>query len=166
MPTEPLDEQFVQALAGLLAEIRVANGYHSDAGEHVLTEQMRTALPEDVVTLAILDANESLSEGANGNGQGLKRRSGRFQVTVQVALPVVLKVGGVPTPQPVRQQARRIMADVRRAVASQRFENFITGIIGIDITGRTLPPLDEGSSFQFANVDLDVRFTENHLPKE
>lgn len=155
-----IDQTIVSGLATLLARIRIANGFNTDAGEFVLTEQTRDDLPEDALTLSIIDDTETLE----GNGQAYQRRKGVLDVAVQAALPVAISDGAQPQFQPVREQARLVMADVRRAVAEQPLTDFGIGITGIRITGRSLPLLEDGASWQFCAVRFAFDFTETHKP--
>lgn len=158
----PLDQVIVSQLAALLARIRTGNGFNTDAGEFVLSEQTRDDLPEDAITLAIIDDSETL----DADGQRYQRRRGVLNVKVEGSLPVAVSDGDQAQFQPVRQQARLLMADVRRAVAGQSLTEFGIGITGIRITGRSLPELQDGASYQFCTVSFAFDFTESHLPKE
>lgn len=158
----PLDQVIVSGLAALLARIRIANGFNTDAGAFVLTEQVRENVPDDAMALTIIDETETLE----GNGQAYQRRKGVLDVSVQASLPVAISEGEQPQFQPVREQARKVMADVRRAVAQQPLTDFGIGITGIRITGRSLPLLEDGASWQFCTVRFAFDFTESHLPKE
>lgn len=158
----PLDQVIVSQLAGLLSRIRTSNGFNTDAGDYVLTEQTRDDLPEDAITLSIIDDTENL----DGDGQKYQRRRGTLNVKVEGSLPVAISDGEQSQFQPVREQARLLMADVRRAVAGQTLMDFGVGITGIRITGRLLPALEDGASYQFCTVSFAFDFTESHLPKE
>lgn len=160
--SRPLDQVIVSQLAALLARISTRNGFNTDAGEFVLTEQTRDDLPEDAMTLSIIDDTESL----DGDGQRYQRRRGVLNVKVEGSLPVAISDGDQAQFQPVREQARLLMADIRRAVAGQSLTDFGVGITGIRITGRSLPELQDGASYQFCTVSFAFDFTESHLPKE
>jgi hypothetical protein len=157
----PFDQALVTFVAGLLALIKVENGSNCNAGDYVLTEQTRADIPDEAVTLAIFDESESLVSG----GQGYLRRRGELLLRVEGLLPVAKSSDTGPVFQPVREQARLLMADIRRAIAGRPEHDFPLGITGIRITGRLLPQLDDGASYQMCAVTFAFDFTESHKPK-
>jgi hypothetical protein len=162
MTTTPLDQVIVDQLSLLLSRITIANGFSCNAGEYVLAETTRDDIPEDAITLAIVDDSEQLEV----SGQKYTRRAGVLTVRVEGMLPVSKQGPHGATYQPVRAQARHLMADIRRAVAGLALKDFPAGITDIRITGRSLPSLEDGAGFQVCSVTFDFRFTESHLPKE
>lgn len=161
--TIPLDQQIVDRLAALLGEIAIAGGYHTDAGAWVLVEQSHADIPDDAITLGIVDNAEKVAD----TSQHYTRRNGTLDVRIEVSVPAVIRPGGGSGQfQPARARARKAMADVRRAVAHRALKDFPSGITGIAIVGRSMPPLAEGSSHLLASVDFQFKFSESHLPKD
>lgn len=156
------DQAIVDAMVTMLERIRVDNGFGSEAGEHVLDEQVRQDVPPEAYTLAVIDETETLRP----DGQSYLRRGGVLEVRIEGAVPISNASEAGADFQPVRRQARQLMADIRRAIASRKLTDFPIGTTGVRITGRSLPQLEDGSSYQFCSVTFAFDFTELHTPKE
>lgn len=144
----PTDHQVVTALADLLRGITVANGYRTDAGEFVFTEESEDEIAGDAIAIELVDVDESLS------AQKLKQRAATLNLRVDVLIPMSL---GTP-----RAQARAVLADVRAAVATINASHWLPGVTSVELGGRRIPPRVEGSQYIEASLDMRVSYTEQH----
>ena len=116
------------------------------------------------------------TETRSSDGQGVLRGTGELSLRVTLQVPIKLADSDPTQFVPVRAVARAVMQDIRRAIAAVPLNNyagttpdgprFPVGVTGLRITGRSLPPLEEDSSYQSGSVDLICTFNETHLPKE
>lgn len=148
--TEPLDHQIVTALAAQLRLIRRDAGYFTDAGEHVLSEDSPDEIPDDTLFLELLDDEETTEF------QGCNRRRGILLINVAVNHPA----GEVD--QALRHSARLVLADIRRALAAIKPLDWVIGVTGLEIGGRTFFTREHGSRYFRPELRLRVTFTEQH----
>jgi hypothetical protein len=150
-PAEPLDQLAVAEIARLLARISVANGFRTDAGAHVITEENFADIPDGVTSLEVIDDDEETSY------QGVKRRRGTLLATIAVNLPVDIVVDAA-----TRAYARRVLADIRQALADPSEHQFPPGVTGLEIGGRTMQFRDAGSQYFRPQLRVRISFVETH----
>lgn len=141
----PLDQQIVDGIVVALRRIRKADGYHTDSGLFVLQEQDLQDLPQGACFLEVLDDEEE------AEFQNCKRRKAQLKLTIAVNFPA-----GEVT-QAMRSDTRLVLADIRAALASIDCMNWITGVTGLEIAGRSLFMNEAGS--RFYRPELQVRAT-------
>lgn len=147
---DPLDQLAVAELARLLARIRIANGFRTDAGEFVLTEENHGDITDDVMSLEIADDDEETDY------QGVKRRRGNLAVTIFVNLP------RQTVTEATRSIARRVLADIRHALAKPDLYQFPAGVTGLEIGGRSMQFRDAGSQYFRPQLRVRISFVETH----
>lgn len=141
----PIDQLIVDEVARLLSLIRIDNGYQTDAGLHVLTEESRDDFGTDVISIEIQDDTETLSK------QSKRFREGTLAITIDVLIPLKLS--------DKRAMARKVLWDIRRALSIEP-RQLPTGTTGLELGGRRIPPRVDGSQYLYAQQDLSVDFTE------
>lgn len=146
--SEPLDHQIVEGIATALRNIRKVNGYHTDAGLQVLSEEFHEEIDDSKIVLEVLDDDET------AESQNCKRRKATLDLTIAVFYPA----GQVD--QALRRDARRVLADIRRALASIDCLNWITGVTGLEITGRSMFTREPGSRLFRPELKARATFTE------
>lgn len=149
-PAEPIDQLVVVELARLLSRIRVSNGFRTDAGEYVITEENHGDIPEDAMSLTIADDDEET------DFQDCKRRKGSLAITIGLNLPQQ------EVTEATRANARRVLADVRQALAMPDEYQFPTGATGLEIGGRSMFFRDAGSRYFRPELRVRVAFREVH----
>ncbi|AXQ27590.1 hypothetical protein D0B54_02390 [Solimonas sp. K1W22B-7] len=147
--SEPIDHQIVQGIADCLRQIRQDNGYRSDIGLQVLPND-GSAIDEELPFVEIID-DEEVAEYQNG-----KRRRASLALTIAVEFPA----GDVDQAQLL--QARRAFADIRQALATIDPVNWIVGVGGLELGGRTMFADDGGTPFFRPELKARVTFHENH----
>lgn len=147
---EPLDHQIVHEVARLLRDIRIANGYRTDAGQYVLSEENHDETPEDAIVLEVLDDEE------DADYQNCKRRKAQLQLTIAVSYPA----GEVD--QALRRDARRVLADIRQALGDPDRHRFPIGVTGLELAGRSMFIRESGSRYFRPELKARVTFNENH----
>lgn len=148
---EPLDHQIVQEVARLLRDIRVANGYRTDAGQYVLSEENHDEIPDDATVLEVLDDDESV------DGQRAESRKATLQLTITVNYPA----GAVD--QTLRGNARRVLADIRQALGNRARQQFPVGVLdSIELAGRTMFVREAGSRYFRPELSARITFVEQH----
>lgn len=147
---EPLDTQAVEWLAGLLRAIHTANGYHTDAGTEVYTEQL-DMLAEDVhiARIGIEDGGEAT------NGQGRLHRNAELTCSLQVVVPVT--IGNA------RTLCRRVLYDMRLALAqAKRRGSWPVGITGLEIGARRLEQREDSAHVISGDLTAIVKYAEHY----
>lgn len=147
---EPLDGQIVAEISRLLARISIANGFRTDAGQYVLSEESHTDIPETATVLEVLDDDE------DAGYQNCQHRRGFLNLTIAVNYPA-----GTVT-QALRRDARRILADVRQALGQRELHQFPAGVLGLEIAGRSMFIREAGSRYFRPEVKARASFTELH----
>lgn len=149
----PIDSLIVKELVRLLREIRVANGYFTDAGEYVIDEEADASIPDRATVIEILDDTEETPF------QTCKRRSGvlQFKVIVNFAQGAVTAA--------MRHNARLILADIRYALSRTEAHQFPTGTTSLELGGRTMFEREQGSLYFRPQLNGRVAFFENHRSK-
>lgn len=142
----PIDQRIVDEIARLLGAITVANGYETDAGLHVLTEESRDDLPDDAISIDVLDEVERIEQ------QARQLRKGQLQITLDIR---------VPNGPNARALCRLVMADVRRALAVEA-RQLPAGFTGLEVGDRALPPRIDGSQFLTPSMTLTAAYTETY----
>lgn len=146
---EPMDTRVVTWLAGLLAAITTANGYHTDAGVDVRTERL-DALAEDVhgVRLAVEDVDETALE------HGRRKRQAELTCTLHALVPV--------TVANARQLCRRALADMRRALAGADRDAgaWPVGVTSLVIGNRIVSQREESAHVVSGELTVTVKYTE------
>ncbi|MGH8429949.1 MAG: hypothetical protein ACREUF_06065, partial [Solimonas sp.] len=152
--SEPLDHQIAEGIAAALRQIRKANGYFTDAGLQVLSEEHHDEIDNEQIVLEVLDDDET------AESQNAKRRKATLDLTIAVYYPA----GEVD--QALRRDARRVLADIRRALASIAGidcpHGWINGVVGFAIAGRSIFVRDAGSRYFRPELKARVTFHENH----
>jgi hypothetical protein len=146
--TAPLDHLAVLELARLLGRISTANGFSTDAGFLVLTEESLNRVDDDAMLLEVLDPEESAEY------QSCAKRIGVLRIIVKVTVPAEL-----PT---ARQTIRRVLADCRQALADTEQHDFPAGITKLEIGGRRINPREDGSAWLEGELDIAVTIQERH----
>lgn len=147
---EPLDHQIVAEVVRLLRDIRRANGYRTDAGQHVLTEESQGDIPADAIVLEVLDDDEE------ADFQNCKRRRAALQLLVAVNFPMA------EVDQAIRFNARRVLADIRRALGDPDRHQFPVGVSSLEIGGRSMFVREAGSRYFRPELRARVIFHEQH----
>lgn len=150
---EPYECAYLADLKRLLEQIRVSNGYHTDAGAQVYTADERLD-PEEgsEIQLILTDGEEQLV------AQDGYTRDVRLRVEVEIFVPVGPDANGRTK---ARDRARRALADVRQAVLQGiKGDSFKSRPINITCEGRTLFPLEAGSGWQLAIQPVLIRTRE------
>lgn len=149
----PLDQQILDELASRLGDISATdpdNGYYTDAGEVVLTEETEKSeddLSTDEIILEVLDVSEDLAK------QSKKYRTATLKVLVRAILKAELTTA--------RAKAREVLADIRKAIRGiEPCDDFVTGVLGLELGGRRINPREPGSGVTVAELDLSITYTE------
>lgn len=151
----PMDQIIVNEVVRLLSYIRKANGYHTDAGAQIVSEETQSALDESQPILEVLDDDETTEF------QRLTRRTGSLALRVVAYLPDAIDERGEIAPA-TRALARKVLADMRAALALGRPQDFPAGFTGLEIGGRTLFLREAGSRFFRPELQLKASFNEAH----
>lgn len=145
----PLDQQIVDALAALLKQVRKGNGYRTDAGQFVMTEETREPIPAEAMSVEILDITEQLQD------QRIKRRLALLSMDLRVLLPI-------EAVNP-RTTMRAVLADLRQAIATiNDVPAWLPGVTRVDLGGRSIPTRTDGSQYLEASLELRVTYNETH----
>lgn len=147
---DPIDQKIIAFLGTLLTAIRKSNGYETDAGEYVIAEDSVDA-PDGATVLELIDETEETAFQAPG------RRQGHLLIKVAIRFP-----SGTLPGVGVYATARRIFADIRRALSRIPSRQFPPGFTGLEIGGRTLIEREGGSRFLTPELRLRASFTEQH----
>lgn len=147
---EPLDHQIVSEIARLLRRISVANGFRTDAGAQVVDEDDHPNYDMTKVVLEVIDDEESAEY------QTCVRRRAELHLNIAVYSP------GVAVTQPMRRDARRVLADIRQALGDSTQHQFPAGVLGLEIGGRTFFTREDGSRLFRPELKARVIFRENH----
>lgn len=148
---DPIDQRFVDYIVGRLQLIRIDDGYRTDAGMHVIDEEDRTDIPTDAIVLVVLDTDERLDQ------QKLRTRSAELVVRVIAYVPDGDETGA-------RRTGRKVLADIRQAIASAPCGATPTGVTELSIGGRSLPVRAEGGGVQTASMEIIATLHERHTP--
>jgi|GEM_PF-6303951 len=146
--TEPLDHLAVLEIARLLGRINTDNGFLTDVGAEVLTEEKLGTIPADATLLEVVDPEE------RANYQSCVKRTAVLNVVARVTVPIEFPSA--------RLTIRRVLADCRQALADADQHNFPAGITKLEIGGRRINPRDDGSSFLEGELDIAVTIQERH----
>lgn len=141
---EPLTWQLLKAVETCLQAITKANGYDTDAGQHVTLEPGQ--LP-DTVPLAVAVAIQRI---------GVPTDAAVSRTHNLVELAVIIKVPATATTAQV--VLHRAISDVRRAMANRQTQ-FLPGLQHPVFDGAEVIPPADGMSF----VGAAVRFR-SHVP--
>lgn len=147
---DPLDHLAVAELARLLSRIRMDNGFRTDAGAYVLTEENHGDIPDNAMSLEIADDDEETQY------QGVTRRRGSLAVTIFLNLPQQ------SVTEATRALARRVLADVRHALSKPDLYAFPAGVTGLEIGGRSMQFRDAGSQYFRPQLRVRIQFVETH----
>jgi hypothetical protein len=153
LPPEPYELSYSDDLKRLLGQIRKANGYHSDAGEHVFTSDERLDPDEQLeISLIVTDPDEQLVQQ-----DGYLR-----DVNLRFEVELFVRVGAGETGrQDARVMARRVLSDIRRAVLQGwKGNSWKVPPINMTLDGRSLPVIDSGSHWQYGVQPVVVRTRE------
>lgn len=142
--TTPIDQLIVDEIARLLRAISVDDGYRTNAGAGVLTEESLESIADDAITIEIIDDVETL------DSQSRAYRRGKLSLKLNI---------DIPKGSSSRAVARNVLADVRRALTVEP-RQLPSGFTGLEIGGRNLPPREDGSQFITATLNLAASFNE------
>lgn len=151
--TDTVAQRVLAALADRLAAIRTADGYNTDAGQHVF--QGRIYLDEDT-DLPALSIIENLEQPTTAQVDGpLVRESTPYQVQGLIACD---------TRDPLLA-GHQLLADIKRAVlrnpAGPEFEELLPGA-SLEYTGRQVFQRLESSRFVEVHVLLTITHCEQY----
>jgi hypothetical protein len=149
-PVEPRRLRILRALKDKLEQIKTANGFYTNAGDHVALGKfrqgvdLRSSLPQIVLNVT---RTTTVAEG------------------LQINLPVVMQgliFEDVEDPLAV---AELVMADIERALFGGTFDQTLGGLIFDILIGEIEPvPREDGS--QLAGLQVEVLLTYSRKPGE
>lgn len=142
-------QRILDQLAAWLGEIRTTNGYHTDAGLDVRTEQDRNEAPL-VPSLLILDETASYTPGASS-------RRGTWSQTYTIEALVYDRGNG-------RRLAREVLADIHRAL-NRRPTDWPpeAGVLSMRETMREIPRRPSDSDWLTPSVTIDIDFVDKEV---
>lgn len=150
---EPYELSYIADIKRLLGQIRVSNGFLTDAGVNVFTADERLDPDESSdINLIVTDPEEQLV-----SQDGYLR-----DVNLRVEVESFVKVGSDPDGrEKARIVARKVLTDIRSAML-QGLKGNSFGIAPIDLKldGRRLPVIDTGSQWQFGMQPVIIRTRE------
>ena len=133
------------AIAALLAGIRTANGYNTDAGIRVY--RGRRAVDEDEIPCLTLIEGEDSVIDANDR-------------QVSLAVPYSIEGHTACDAENPNDAAHVLIADIKRAIFSA--DNRLGGLVkDIRYTGRIMAPRTDGASIAVVSVGIEARLVEN-----
>lgn len=148
---EPLPQSqiILDQLVVWLAEIQRANGYRTDAGQDIRTEQTRDSEP-DAPCLYLLDDDATWSPHASGS---------RGSWTQTYALEALVKDDGAG-----RAEARALLSDIHRALRRRLLDwPQAAGVMAIRETARAIPPRPQNSDWITPSVTLEIDFVDKEV---
>lgn len=141
MPELPPEQILIDQLADWLADIRIANGYYTDAGLYLDTEEIDDPGNPPPAALLLLD------ESAAAVGKNWIQ-----QIVVEGAVTV--------EPKTARVIARQLQADIARAIRTGLKANaHNTRIIrAVRITGKEIPRREPGENLLIPTVNVEMEY--------
>lgn len=153
---EPYELAYMADLKRLLEQIRATNGFHTDAGEHVFASDERVDPdPAQAYQIILLDPEEELVK-QDGYVRDLNLRL-EAEIWVRVA-------SGPDGRLDARTLARRVVTDVRHAVLlGTKNDSWQKRPAAVTLEGRSLPVIETGSQWQYANQPVILQVREEYL---
>jgi hypothetical protein len=151
----PYETSVLSDLRRVLQEIRVANGYHTDAGGQVFTAAEKVDPQDEQIFLILDDAEEELR-----SQDGYVR-----DVTLRVDVQIFVALGReAQAREAARNLLHRVLSDVRRAVLQAlRDQTFETLHTDVRLEGRSILPLEAGGLWATAIQPVAVDTREDFL---
>ena len=143
----PQEQQIIDCLAEWLQDITWANGYRTNAGKTVFTDE--SLIPDEPVadTLLVLD------KGTKSLGRG------RWVFTVDIEGLVVLTPQDGPSLG--RDAARLLLADIRDALKKGRTKRLLpAGAIELRETMRFIPRREPGANLLVPSVTIEIDYSD------
>jgi hypothetical protein len=144
--SQPQSQIILDQVVGWLNEIRIANGYYTDAGDDVRTEQNRDSEPERPC-LYLFDDDATWTESGN---------TGRGIWTQTFTLEGLVFDDGWG-----RLECRKLIADIHRALRRRPTEWLPTaGVISCTEATRSIPPRPLNSDWLTPSVTFQIEFVD------
>lgn len=155
---EPLTWRVIEAVAAMLAKIKVADGYYTDLGTTpALTSRDQVSGNERAPFAAVLAGEMSTNEEATGRSRS--RVVGEMELVVEYAVPVAAT-------QNAERQAHRGRADIVRALCDG-MRNLPLGVNELQITGSRIDAAPQsGTHIIIAQLALRAKLSELSMPAE
>lgn len=141
MATQPAEQILVDQIAAWLGLIQRANGYHTDAGTRVSTEEPDET--NDPVMPSILVLDEIATSGS---------RTWTQQLTIEGAVDA--------DPKDARATCRRLQADIVAALrAGLKLNQHNTDVIrALRVTGKETPRREPGGTTLAPTISVEVEY--------
>jgi hypothetical protein len=152
MNQTPQEQLIVDQIADWLREITWANGYRTNAGLTVYTDE--SMVPDEPTSEALL----VLDLGAKAISPFL----GKWTLSIMIEGLIVLTA--LDQPDYGRIQARRLLADVRDVLKKGRIRSQLpAGATGLREVVRNLPRRKPGANLLLLNVMLEIEYSDLFL---
>jgi hypothetical protein len=146
----PQEQRIVDSIAQWLREITWKNGYYTNAGALVFTDECDVPDEPTSDTLLLLD------KGARALGRG------RWTLTLVIeALVVIVPIDGASTG---RTRARELVADIRDALKQGRTKALLpAGATELREVQRDIPVREPGANLMLATTTLEIDYSDIYL---
>ena len=149
----PQEQQIVDGIADWLREITWKNGYYTNAGHLVFTDE--GDVPDEPTSDTVL----VLDQGSRSQQSGSARPNGKWILTLLIeALVVIAPIDGASTG---RTRARQLVADIRDALKKGRTTALLpAGATALFEVRREIPRRDPGANLMVAAVALEIHYSD------
>lgn len=135
------------ALDARIRDVRIANGYNTDIGQHVFRGKVA------------LDPEQDLPGTVIAEGEDVVQDSTRFEV--KVAQRYIIEGHDACDPDNPNDKAHLILADLKRAVFRKSDPHLGTLVKDIKYVGRNIGVRPDGTNFVAASIEIEMSFVED-----
>lgn len=148
-PVKPQAQIILDQLVTWLTEIQIANGYYTDAGLDLHTEQSRDREP-DAPCLYLFDDDATATPVGD---------TGKTKWTQSLTIEALIHDNGTG-----RAKARRLIADIRRALKRRLLDwPPAAGVSALRETARSIPPRPQNSDWLTPSVAIEIDFFDKEV---
>lgn len=148
------EQHIIDGICAWLTDIRVANGYHTDAGLAVFDDEYDIPDTPSQEMLFVVDGEETA-----GNGRG------RWTMSVTIEAWAVLAPDAAPNT--LRSRARLLVADISRALTQgKRRRDLPAGAIEVREIGRRIPLREQGDDILSPSVTLEIVYSDLYTQEQ
>ena len=148
-PTKPQAQLILDQLVTWLTEIQQVNGYYTDAGLDLRTEQTRDSEP-DAPCLYLFDDDAIATPIAD---------SGKNRWMQTLTIEALIEDTGTG-----RAHARQLLTDIHRALRRKTLDwPPAAGVIALRETARAIPPRPQSSDWLTPSVTIEIDFIDKEV---